>query len=171
MIIMFVTNVTCLVLRLTFIHGKGLIMMKSEMKPETRQKLKALLLHHESFREYPYLDSTGHLTIGIGRNLSNRGISYTEAIALLDDDISYFDSNLSRLLYFFSSLDETRQIALIDMCFNLGIHGFLAFKNMLHYLEEKDFDNAAEEILNSKAAKQNPDRYKQLADMMRTGKF
>lgn len=69
--------------------------------PEGKTKLKQLLVSHESYRQFVYSDSTGHLTVGIGRNLSDRGISTTEAFYLLDDDILYFNSKLNHYLPFF----------------------------------------------------------------------
>jgi lysozyme len=139
--------------------------------PETRQKLKNLLVQQESYRQFPYIDNTGHLTIGIGRNLSDRGISSNEALALLDDDIFYFSSKLSSLFSFFDSLDDNRQIVLVDMCFNLGFNGLLNFRDMLDAIERGDFERASQEILDSKAANQARDRYDQLAYIMRTGEL
>ncbi len=139
------------------------------MTPETRQKLKSLLTTHESYRQFPYADTTGHLTIGIGRNLSDRGISTTEALALLDDDIFYFTSKLANVLPYFSELSDNRQIVLVNMCFNLGIHGLLEFREMLAAIQARDFEKAASEILNSKAASQNLNRYEQLSYIMKTG--
>ena len=55
----------------------------------------------------------------------------TEAFYLLDDDVIYFSNKLNHYLSFFSELEENRQIALIDMCFNLGVQGLLNFKQML----------------------------------------
>src|SRR6266700_3541098 len=92
-----------------------------DMTPEARHKLRQLLTKHEKYVQFPYADITGHLTIGIGRNLAERGISTTEAGYLLDDDIQYFYGKLDHFLRFFVKMDENRQVALVDMCFNLGI--------------------------------------------------
>lgn len=141
------------------------------MTPDSRTKLKHLLVRHEEYKQYPYTDTTGHLTVGIGRNLSARGISTTEAFYLLDDDILYFTSKLNVVLPFFNDLDETRKIALIDMCFNLGVQGLLEFVNFLHALEAKDYKTASQELLNSKAATQCPNRYHDLANIILTGEL
>jgi lysozyme len=141
------------------------------MTPEGKQKLKALLVQHESFKQFPYYDITGHLTIGIGRNLSDRGISTIEAFYLLDDDIIYFSSKLNHYLSFFSILDENRQIALIDICFNLGVQGFLGFKETIAALEKGDYEEAAKEMLNSKWAQQVGERATCLANIIRTGEL
>ncbi len=141
------------------------------MTPDATQKLRNLLIKHEEFKQFGYVDTTGHLTIGIGRNLSDRGISITEALYLLDDDIPYFTDKLSHYVPVFDSLCDNRKIVLVDMCFNVGLRGLLAFTEMLKALDKQDYDTAANEILNSKAAIQCGDRYRSLANIMRTGEL
>lgn len=139
------------------------------MTPETRLKLKKLLVIHESYKQFPYQDSTGHLTIGIGRNLDDRGISTTEAFQLLDDDIFYFYTKLNHALPFFCDMSDNRQIALVDMCFNLGINGLLGFTQAIEALKNKDYEAAAKEMLDSKWAEQVGERANTLAEIIRTG--
>lgn len=138
------------------------------MTPEGKQKLKSLLVQHESYKQFVYTDSTGHLTVGIGRNLTDRGISTTEALYLLDDDVLYFTNKLNHYLPFFSDLSESRKIALIDMCFNLGVQGLLNFTQMIAELEAGNYENAAKEMLESKWAQQVGERATTLANIMRT---
>lgn len=137
------------------------------MTPEYRYKIKNLLIAHESYQQFPYTDN-GRISIGIGRNLSDRGITEQEAYFLLDDDIDYFYNKLSLYLKFFNGLSENRQLVLIDMCFNLGFNGFLKFKELMLALEGGNWQKAAAEILESEAAKQCPSRYFKLADIMET---
>jgi lysozyme len=145
--------------------------MENKMTPEGKQKLRSLLVQHESYRQFPYVDTTGHLTIGIGRNLADRGISQTEAFYLLDEDASYFTSKLSHYLPFFLKLSENRQIALVDMCFNLGVQGFLNFKDMILALESHDYERAAKEMLDSKWAGQVGNRAVKLAQIVKTNEL
>lgn len=139
------------------------------MTPDARHKLRNLLVNHEGYKQFPYADTTGHLTVGIGRNLSDRGISQTEAFTLLDDDILYFYAKLNSQFSYFSHLNEDRQIALIDMCFNLGINHFLSFDKMNAALEINDFNTAADEIMHSKWEEQVGERAHQIAAIIRTG--
>lgn len=138
------------------------------MSPEARQKLRQMLINNESYRQFPYSDTTGHMTIGIGRNLTDRGISNSEAIYLLDEDISYFSEKLNHYLPFFHDLSENRQLALINLCFNVGIQGFLNFREMILALEARDYERAATEMLDSKWAQQVWNRAVMLANIMRT---
>lgn len=141
------------------------------MTPDARLKLKKLLVQHESYKQFPYTDSTGHLTIGVGRNLIDRGVSLTEALYLLDEDIAYFTHKLSYSLNFWDRLNEARQIVLVDMCFNLGLQGFLGFKEMMLAIECGDFDRAAQEMIDSKWAAQVGERAATLATIMRSGEI
>lgn len=141
------------------------------MTPEARQKLKGLLVQHESYRQFPYTDLTGHLTVGIGRNLTDRGISQNEAYFLLDEDISYFHAKLMHYLDCFEKLNMPRQVALVDMCFNLGLQGFLNFKEMVSALEAHDYARAADEMLDSKWAQQVGERAVRLANIVRSGEL
>ncbi len=156
---------------LAILSSHGDYLGRIRMTPEARQKLKALLVQHESYRQFPYTDTTGHLTVGIGRNLSDRGISTTEAFYLLDDDILYFTAKLQHFLPFYFQLNEARQIALCDMCFNLGVQGLLNFKNMILALESHDYERAAQEMLNSKWAEQVGERATTLANIIKTGEL
>lgn len=130
-----------------------------------------MLRNQEDYRQYPYLDSTGHMTIGIGRNLSDRGISLIEAFEMLENDIEYFEGRLSNTLPWFDALDSNRKVVLINMCFNLGTKGFFSFKKMLQYVSKQDFINAADEMLDSLWAEQVGERACVLADIMRTGEL
>lgn len=141
------------------------------MNQDTKIKLKSLLVQHESCKLHPYTDTTGHLTIGVGRNLTDRGISKAEALYLLDDDIDYFSNKLSSTLKFFDQMDEARKIALIDMCFNLGFNGLMGFTHMMFALELGDYERAADEMLNSEWHNQVKGRAETLAKIMRSGEL
>jgi lysozyme len=141
------------------------------MTPDNRRLLRNLLVSDEAYRQHPYLDSTGHTTIGIGRNLTDRGISYEEALDLLDNDIIYFSNRLNHNFEFFGELDDCRKIVLINMCFNLGIGGLLGFKRMLRALQLCDYDAASKEMIDSTWSIQVKGRATRLARMMQTGEL
>ena len=80
----------------------------------------------EAVREFPYRCSAGKLTIGVGRNLDDKGISPEEIDFLLTNDIADTLADCGRLDYF-DALDPARQLVVADMVFNLGISRFLRF--------------------------------------------
>jgi len=139
------------------------------MNDTQKAKLRQMLLDDEGYRQFPYKCTSGKLTVGIGRNLEARGISKEEAFYLLNQDIDYFTDFLKDNLSFFDDLSENRQNVLINMCFNLGTHGFMQFKKMLNHVARKQFDKAVSEMLDSKWVKQVPNRAMRLCEMMREG--
>jgi lysozyme len=132
-------------------------------------RLQKQLIRHEALRLKPYRCSAGKLTIGIGRNLDDVGITAEEAYFLLGNDISRVIAELDRNLPIFSSLDEIRKRVLIDMGFNLGISRLMKFRRMLAALEQSDFQKAAVEMMDSKWASQVGSRAERLKHMMNTG--
>lgn len=137
-----------------------------------RTRLKVQLVKHEGKRNRVYKDTVGKLTIGVGRNLEDRGLSDDEIAVLLDNDITEIWQDLTRSVPCFGALDEVRQHVLIDMGF-MGVQKLLGFTRMLAALETRDFEKAADEMLDSKWARQvgsGPgQRAHTLARMMRSG--
>jgi lysozyme len=116
-----------------------------------------------------YSDSLGIQTIGIGHNLRDKPISERACRTIFDDDLNDSLEDLDKSLAWWRNLSEVRQRVLVNMCFNLGIHGLLEFRNMLNAALHGDFKTAAKEMLDSKWAKQVGARADRLARMMEEG--
>ena len=129
--------------------------------------LEEQIIAHEEIRLKVYRCPAGKLTIGIGRNLEDVGISQTEARYLLNNDILRCRTGLSKALSYWHTLSNMRQRVLIDMAINLGIHGLLDFKKMLGALRKSDYELAADEMLASLWAHQVKERARWLAAAMR----
>jgi lysozyme len=119
-------------------------------------------------RFMPYPDSMLKQTIGYGRCIEDIGISAEEAALLLKNDIAIAATTVHRLCSIFTELTRPRQLVLLSMAYNLGHTRFAKFTDFWEAIHRKDWENAAKEILDSKAAReQAPARYQQLATMMR----
>lgn len=123
------------------------------------------LIRDEGIRLKPYKDSLGVLTLGIGRNLDDVGISEEEALRLLDNDIVKAEKELDRVESWWRSRPECVQRGLLNMCFNLGISRLSGFKKMLAALHAGDFDTAAAEALKSQWADQVGERAVRIANL------
>ena len=138
-------------------------------------KLQEQLIKHEgskkdnSGRHIIYQDTVGKWTCGYGRNLSDVGISETEALFLLQNDISKAKDNVNKYLPWTVNLDRIRYDVLVNMCFNLGIGGLLKFKNTLGLVKQGKYKEAAVAMLDSKWAVQVGRRATDLAKQMETG--
>lgn len=139
------------------------------MTPAARGLMQKLLMSDEGFRGKPYTDTTGHMTIGFGRNLTDRPISTDEALVMLNNDLMYFENALLKNLSWFNLLDDNRKIALVDICFNVGLFGFLKFTTLFELMEQHKYDDAATDLLTTEAAKELPHRYDRICDIIRTG--
>lgn len=130
-----------------------------------RDRLIQDLIRDEDIRQFAYDDATGKpvkpdshifgkITIGIGRNLVDLGLSRNEAIYLANNDISRLESELDRAWPYWRELSAGRQRAMLNMAFNLGISGLLKFRDMLTAMERGDFEAAAREAYDSHWAQQ-----------------
>jgi len=133
--------------------------------------LLAQLKRHEGLRLKPYTDTTGHLSIGYGRNLADVGISEAEAHLLLENDIDRTWSALTTALPWVQSLDVVRQTVLVNMAFNLGLKGLLKFKTTLGHVQAGSYVQASEAMLKSQWTRQVGARARELAAAMHTGSF
>jgi len=124
--------------------------------------------YHEGFRAFPYKCPAGFLTIGIGRNIEQNGISMEEAEYLLRNDLDRCQKELYRFSWYSEQPRAIRE-ALVNMCFNLGLPRLLGFKRMIAALERKDYTQAAIEALDSNWAAQVGQRAKDIALMIREG--
>lgn len=126
----------------------------------------AQLKIHEGCETHPYTDTVGKITIGVGRNLTDRGLSEDEIALLLMNDLRIVEAELDAVLPSWHLLTDNRQAVLVDMMFNLGRPRFLQFKKFLSALAEGEYETAAAEMLDSRWARQVGRRADTLARMM-----
>jgi lysozyme len=129
------------------------------------------LIRDEGERLKPYKDTVCKLTIGVGRNLTDVGISHDESMLLLKNDIIKATAQLLARLPWVAQLDEARRGVLVNMTFNMGVDGLLQFKQTLAHIQAGQWNDAAADMLNSKWAQQVGDRAKRLAQQLITGQW
>lgn len=129
----------------------------------------AELERDEGLRLKPYQDSKGILTIGIGRNLRDRGVSREEAYHMLNNDLESVEADLDQHLPWWRSLNEVRQRVIANMCFNMGINTLLQFRHSLALIQSGDYEAAAVEMLASEWAREVGPRAQRLSNAMRDG--
>ena len=157
-----------------------------------RQDLIEKLIVAEGLRLQVYKDTLGIDTIGIGRNLEDRGISKealdwmdypsidhvyewgiteADAVYLATNAVQIVEEELVRAHPCVDRLDAVRQLVLVDMAFNMGVPRLGKFKKMWAAIHENNFEEAAKEMLDSRWANQVKSRATKLAHAMHTGEI
>ena len=123
----------------------------------------------EGRRNKPYKDSLGILTIGVGRNLEDRGLRDDEIDLMLRNDIAEAANTAKVIFPTFDRLTEVRKSVLVNMCFQLGETRLRGFRDFRAAVEAQAWPQAAAAMLDSKWATQTPKRAARLAEQMRQG--
>lgn len=154
-------------------------------------RIEEVLKIHEGFERYPYECTQGKLTIGIGRNIEDKGftseekrsiyknvsdekflsyisqygINEIQAALLLGNDIKDCKKQLLNILYQknYLSLSEIRREVLINMIFNIGYYSFNSFSGMIRNIRRNNIPGVAQEMLDSQWAGQVGQRARDLA--------
>lgn len=140
------------------------------------EKLKESLKTEEGLKLTVYKCPTGHATIGYGHNLEtsplpisiaycfvqHKCITQDQAEKLLDMDVEKAISDSYRIIPNWNVLSLNRQFVVADMVYNMGASKFLNFIKFRSAISRKEWKQAADEMLNSKWAKQAPNRAKEL---------
>lgn len=124
------------------------------------------IAEEEGFRSKPYICTEGKLTLGYGFNLDV--IEMPEMVAKLWLKILIKERYKAMLNYdWFLNMPVEKSIAVIDMTYQMGIEGVLLFRNMIDKIEQHRWHEAATELLDSKYARQTPERANRNAEILR----
>ena len=138
------------------------------------ERLKRQIKEHEGVRKKAYKDSLGNWTIGVGHLIKLPDEHNLLQVSLADvhvDQLFLIDLNqaIDDARKFIDANDVPEEIfeVVVNMAFNLGLTKLLQFKKFQKALKEKDFIKASEEMLNSRWARQLPNRSQELANIVR----
>lgn len=134
-----------------------------------KQLMRAELSRDEGRKARIYTDTVGKITVGVGRNLTDRGVRENEIDLMLDNDIAESEAELDKFAPWWRKMSDPRQRVLLNMHFNMGWASLSQFKNTLAAMQSGDYSRAADGMLGSKWAQQVGQRAVRLANMMRTG--
>ena len=127
---------------------------------------------HEGYRNKVYLDTLGKRTVGVGHlcveDFWEDDKEYEEKflMTILEHDLQTAIKGAERLLKDCPVLDDLAKEIIIEMVFQLGETGVSKFKNMIKALKIPDYQTAASEMLDSRWAKQTPNRAQNMSAEM-----
>ena len=130
---------------------------------------------HEGYRNKVYLDTLGKRTVGVGHlcveDFWEDDKEYDEKFLLeiLEKDLGQAIIGARELMMDNDCIDinEKAEEILIEMVFQLGKTGVSKFRKMWDALAEKNYIGASYEMLDSRWAKQTPNRAKAMAKTMK----
>ena len=141
----------------------------------------ALLAFEEGWRPKPYLCSEGYPTVGFGFKIGPKGadislyqfsLPFSAATAWMDALIySRSQELLSHAVIgpAWKACNEARRGVLISMAYQMGVDGLSAFRNTLAAVAEGRWSAVADEMMDSRWARQTPERAWRHAQQMRSG--
>ena len=138
-------------------------------RPEWWPLLEASVKQHEGLRLRLYTDTVGKLSIGYGRNLSDRGITQAEADLMLahDLDVAYRESLAA--WPWLRTQTAGRIMVVVEMALNMGVPRLRGFGRFLEALRMGRYSEAAHEMIDSRWKAQVGQRAITLAERMRRG--
>ena len=131
---------------------------------------------HEGYRNKVYLDSLGKRTVGVGHLCvedfweDNKEYSEEMLMKILKDDLKNAIQGAEELCSDCPDLKDLAKEIIVEMIFQLGKTGVSKFRNMWKALKKNppQYGVAASEMLDSRWAKQTPNRAKEMSDHMRS---
>ena len=139
------------------------------------ERLLKSVKEHEGYRNKVYLDTLGKRTVGVGHlcveDFWEDDKEYDEKflMTILEHDLQTAIKGAKELMeeHDCADIDEQAEEILIEMVFQLGMTGVSKFKNMWKALSELNYVGASYEMLDSRWAKQTPNRAKSMAKTMK----
>ena len=123
--------------------------------------------HHEGFVEHVYDDSLGIPTIGYGFAIKDLILDEDIAEDILMRKLERLKRNANSRFKWLEDMPIVVQEVILNMCYQLGITGVSKFRKAISALQEGDWNEAADEMLDSLWARQTPNRATELSDIVR----
>ena len=123
--------------------------------------------HHEGFRSKVYQCTEGYDTIGFGFAIKDLVLDEDIAEMILMRKLEDIMKRIQKKFDWWKSADSDVKDVVVEMCFQLGVSGFSKFKKTINHLENKRYGKASVEMLDSKWARQTPNRALELSNIIK----
>ena len=123
--------------------------------------------HHEGFRSKVYQCTEGYDTIGYGFAIKDVVLDEDLAEMILMRKLEDLMKRIGKTFSWWKSADSDVKDVVVEMCFQLGVSGFSKFKKTINHLENKRYGKASVEMLDSKWARQTPNRALELSNIIK----
>ena len=141
------------------------------------EKLREELERDEGCVYNVYLDHLGYPTFGIGHLVLDSDpehglevgtiVSEDRVIEVFEQDVQSVLSDCNRLYEDFDDLPEEAQRVIANMMFNMGLTRLSKFRGMKRGVDARDWNQAADEMVDSRWYRQVTNRAHRLVERMR----
>ena len=121
----------------------------------------------EGFRPTVYKCTEGYDTIVYGFAIKDLVLSEDICDMILERKVAELKLRIQQKFPFYDDMAQAVQDVVVEMCYQMGVSGFSKFKKTIDHLMRKDYKAASEEMLDSRWAKQTPNRAKKLSDYVK----
>ena len=118
---------------------------------------------HEGYVGIVYKDSLGVDTIGYGFAIKDLELDRDICDIILERKIKDLHDRVKNKFKWYGYMPQEIKDVVMEMCYQLGVGGFSKFKKTISFLQNKQFKDASEEMLDSLWARQTPNRAKELS--------
>ena len=124
--------------------------------------------HHEGFRSKVYKCTEGYDTIGYGFAIKDLELDEDLAEEILIRKLEKLIKRVRAKFDWLDSVPHEVQGVLVEMSYQMGLSNVSKFKKALHAMQMLQWKKAADEMLDSRWAKQTPNRAKELSNIIRS---
>ena len=122
---------------------------------------------HEGFRSTVYQCTEGHDTIGFGFKVADLELDLDLAEEILVRKLEHLIRRVKNRFSWVNDAPYEIQDVIYNMCYQMGVSGFSKFKKTIQYLADKNYDKASKEMLDSRWARQTPNRAIALSNIVK----
>ena len=122
---------------------------------------------NEGYRSKVYDDSLGIPTIGYGFAIKDLELDQDICDLILERKVKDLKDRIKKKFSWYRYMPPTIKDIVVEMCYQLGVYGFSCFKKTISYLQNKEWEKASVEMLDSRWAVQTPRRARELSEIVK----
>jgi lysozyme len=122
---------------------------------------------NEGYVPTVYKDSLGIDTIGYGFAIKDLKLDEDVCDIILNRKLALLLDRINNKFNWFKYMPPEIKDVVVEMCYQMGVYGFSCFKKTIAYLQDKQWEKASEEMLDSRWAIQTPNRAQRMSDIVK----
>ena len=131
------------------------------------ERLITSIKNHEGYRARSYKDTEGYDTIGYGFAVKDLVLQQDISHHILERKVSELIVDCFNSFPWLAKSPAKAQEVIIEMCYQMGVAGVSKFVKAIAHLKRGNWEEAAEEMLDSRWAKQTPNRANELSGIIK----